>query len=139
MGGTTSRLHDSLGGERAPTRHVARPLAPRAIFFRSSGNVTLTLKTRFAPRSAAVPPPPAPSMPRLSDASAVGSAGPTPRASANLSGGGVTAPAQIPSAHGRSSLDSVGGSSTQSEQSEFSKSWERQRDLTRDRLQERLY
>lgn len=75
-------------------------------------------------------------MPRLSDASAVGSAGPTPRASANLSGGGVTAPAQIPSAHGRSSLDSVGGSSTQSE---FSKSWERQRDLTRDRLQERLY
>ena len=98
-----------------------------------------SLKTRLAPRSAAVPPPPAPSMPRLSDASAVGSAGPTPRASANLSGGGVTAPAQIPSAHGRSSLDSVGGSSTQSEQSEFSKSWERQRDLTRDRLQERLY
>ena len=130
MGGTTSRLHDSLGGERAPTRHVARPLAPHAIFFTFvSRDVTLT-------RSAAVPPPPAPSMPRLSDASAVGSAGPTPRASANLSGGGVTAPAQIPSSHGRSSLDSVGGSSTQSE---FSKSWERQRDLTRDRLQERLY
>ena len=130
MGGTTSRLHDSLGGERAPTRHVARPLAPHAIFFTFvSRDVTLT-------RSAAVPPPPAPSMPRLSDASAVGSVGPTPRASANLSGGSVTAPTQIPSSHGRSSLDSVGGSSTQSE---FSKSWERQRDLTRDRLQERLY
>jgi len=75
-------------------------------------------------------------MPRLSDASTVGSAGPTPRSSANLTGvavTGITAPAEIPGARGagRDSLDST--------KSEFSKSWERQRDLTRDRLQERLY
>ena len=73
-------------------------------------------------------------MPRLSDASTVGSAGPTPRSSANLTGVAViTAPAEIPGARGagRDSLDST--------KSEFSKSWERQRDLTRDRLQERLY
>lgn len=73
-------------------------------------------------------------MPRLSDASTVGSAGPIPRSSANLTGAAViTAPAEIPGARGagRDSLDST--------KSEFSKSWERQRDLTRDRLQERLY
>ena len=55
-------------------------------------------------------------------------------ASANLTGVAViTAPAEIPGARGagRDSLDST--------KSEFSKSWERQRDLTRDRLQERLY